>query len=144
MSCTGTILKREASFFKGLCPPFRLDVGDFQWCTRLLVLSSGNAMTGRTHQALAAQGDGVRTVHRLNVSPFFFFLPLTFFAPRSSAWIMVLLKDAKESTSSTILPAAMKHAARSESSAAMSAARSIPFRSRSRLSQRELKSRTVM
>lgn len=58
--------------------------------------------------------------------------------------MMSLLNDAKESMSSGIRSAAIKHEARSESSAATSAARSIPLRSRSRLRKRELKSKTVI
>lgn len=115
------------------------DLGDAHplWYCRICII-------GWVHLRLAAQGDGALTVQILNVSPFLFFLPLTFFPLRSSAWIMALLMHAKESTRSVILPASMKHRARSESSAAMSAARSIPLRSKSRLIQRELKSRTAM
>jgi len=92
---------------------------------------------------LGAHGDRARTLHRPRVSPSFLFLLFAPF-PRSSACIMVLPKQAKESTSSGILPAAMKHAARSESSAAMTAARFIPLSKRSRLRKRELESRMVM
>ena len=92
---------------------------------------------------LVAHGDGARTLHRRRVSPFFFLLLFAPFGPRSSAWIMVLLKHAKESTSSGILSADIKHSARSDPSAAMSAAKSIPLSRRSRLRKRELKSRTL-